>query len=414
MTTIPAVEPHSRLEQIDRQFRETLQRHPTTWNLGQLEQAYRELSQQSVSVAMRGQIDLRFSAIAHYKQVKSEYDDYFRLVSATARKDAELAAIQNSLDPRDARPPIMPPEQAATAADSPTVVAPNSAGPAIPVPGVNTKNTPVPRETTASPSVPEFNHSRKRRQRRRNRMSPVRCWRIRCRSPRSHSLGRRPEPTVQQEPTPQPAFQQQPNPQPMMQPQPTIVSRPAVAVPPETYPNRELPTQQSMTRQATPMMQQPPRQFIERPMQSPTMPVAPPSPPSPQPAPAPLPNPDLAHMPQPTVAAPMPSQAPMSQMPSAPMTPPMAAPQQIRPQAPGGLDGAGIVQQAATPVPGGPRHVLLAPNGRILAYLYPDRGVNLDAYVGRSMGIFGPRAYRPELRNDLIVVRGVVPVRLVP
>jgi hypothetical protein len=92
----------------------------------------------------------------------------------------------------------------------------------------------------------------------------------------------------------------------------------------------------------------------------------------------------------------------------------MAPPQQLRPQAPGGLDGAGIVQQAATQIPGGPRHVLLAPNGRILAYLYPDRGVNLDAYVGRSMGIFGPRSYRTELRNDLIVVRGMVPVRLVP
>lgn len=57
---------------------------------------------------------------------------------------------------------------------------------------------------------------------------------------------------------------------------------------------------------------------------------------------------------------------------------------------------------------------MLSLNGRILAYLYPDRGVNLDAYVGQSMGIVGPRSYRPELRNDLIVVRGMVPVRLVP
>ena len=252
VTTIPAVEPHSRLEQIDRQFRETLQRHPTTWNLGQLEQAYRELSQQSVSVAMRGQIDLRFSAIAHYKQVKSEYDDYFRLVSATARKDAELAAIQNSLDPRDARPPIMPPEQAAPAADSPTVVAPNSAGPAIPVPGVNTTSPPVARETTASPSVPEFNQQSQKTATPAEPHVAGPVLENPVPLPTSHSLGRSPEPTVQQEPIPQPAFQQQPIPQPMMQPQPTIVSRPAVAVPPETYPNRELPTQQSMTRQATP------------------------------------------------------------------------------------------------------------------------------------------------------------------
>jgi hypothetical protein len=421
LTTIPAVEPHSRLEQIDLQFRDTLQRHPTTWNLGQLEQSYRELSQQSVSVAMRGQIDLRFSAIAHYKQVKSEYVDYFRLVSATARKDAELAAIQNSLDPRDARPPIMPPEQAATAGDSPMVVAPNSGGPAIPVPAVNTQNSPAAREINSTPSVPEFNSQPQKAATpptETHVAGPV------LENPVPLPTEPQPEPTppVQQQPTSQPPLQQQPIAQPMMQPmmqpQPNIVSRPAVPVPPETYPNRELPTQQSMTRQASPMMQQPQRQFIERPMQSPTMTVAPPSPPSPQPAPAPLPNTDIAQGsqqgPQPTVAAPMPSQGPMSQSPSAPMTPPMAPPQQIRPQAPGGLDGAGIVQQAATPIPGGPRHVLLAPNGRILAYLYPDRGVNLDAYVGRSMGVFGPRSYRAELRNDLIVVRGVVPVRLVP
>jgi hypothetical protein len=58
--------------------------------------------------------------------------------------------------------------------------------------------------------------------------------------------------------------------------------------------------------------------------------------------------------------------------------------------------------------------VLLAPNGRILAYLYPDRGVNLDAYVGRAMGVVGPRSFRPELRADVIIVRGVMPVRLTP
>ena len=110
----------------------------------------------------------------------------------------------------------------------------------------------------------------------------------------------------------------------------------------------------------------------------------------------------------------MPASQPVRQVPSTSTVPSLAAPRQIRPQAAGGLDGAGIVQRAATPVPGGPRHVLLAPNGRILAYLYPDRGINLDAYLGRSMGIVGPRTYRPELQTDLIVVRGMVPVRLAP
>jgi hypothetical protein len=93
-------------------------------------------------------------------------------------------------------------------------------------------------------------------------------------------------------------------------------------------------------------------------------------------------------------------------------TPPLAAPRQIRPPGSPPLDGAGIVQRAATTSPNGPRHVLLAPNGRILAYLQGDRGVNLDAFVGRSMGIMGARAYQPDLQTDLIVVHGMVPVRL--
>ena len=85
---------------------------------------------------------------------------------------------------------------------------------------------------------------------------------------------------------------------------------------------------------------------------------------------------------------------------------------QIRPPGSPPLDGAGIVQRAATASPNGPRHVLLAPNGRILAYLQADRGVNLDAFVGRSMGIIGARRLQPDLQTDLIIVRGMVPVRL--
>ena len=93
--------------------------------------------------------------------------------------------------------------------------------------------------------------------------------------------------------------------------------------------------------------------------------------------------------------------------------PPMAPPRQIRPPGSPPLDGAGIVQRAAATFPNGPRHVLLAPNGRILAYLQAGGGVNLDAYVGRQMGIMGLRAYHPELQTDLIIVRAMIPVRLV-
>lgn len=76
------------------------------------------------------------------------------------------------------------------------------------------------------------------------------------------------------------------------------------------------------------------------------------------------------------------------------------------------FDGAGIIQRSAAASAGGPRHVLIAPDGRVLAYLHPEMGINLDQYVGQSMGVMGRRSFRPELRADLIIVRGATPVRL--
>jgi hypothetical protein len=72
------------------------------------------------------------------------------------------------------------------------------------------------------------------------------------------------------------------------------------------------------------------------------------------------------------------------------------------------------VQKAAAAGTGAPAYVLITPQGRVLAYLQPTNGLNLDAYVGKSMGIYGQRSYRADLRTDLIIVRSLTPVRLAP
>jgi hypothetical protein len=77
------------------------------------------------------------------------------------------------------------------------------------------------------------------------------------------------------------------------------------------------------------------------------------------------------------------------------------------------FDGAGIIQRTRA-VRGGVRHVLLAPDGRVLAYLQGTTGINLDRFVGQSMGLTGPRQYRRDLGADLLVVRQLTPVRLTP
>lgn len=78
------------------------------------------------------------------------------------------------------------------------------------------------------------------------------------------------------------------------------------------------------------------------------------------------------------------------------------------------FDGAGIVQRAATAGTGTPAYVLITPQGRVLAYLQPVQGLDLEPYVGKAMGIIGQRSYQPELRLDRIIVRSLTPVRLAP
>lgn len=75
-------------------------------------------------------------------------------------------------------------------------------------------------------------------------------------------------------------------------------------------------------------------------------------------------------------------------------------------------DGAGIVERSVLTRKGAPRHALLAPSGKVLAYLVPASGVNLDAWIGRAAGVTGNRVPHPDLKADLITVTRLTPVRL--
>lgn len=86
---------------------------------------------------------------------------------------------------------------------------------------------------------------------------------------------------------------------------------------------------------------------------------------------------------------------------------------QSRPAPKGRFGGAGIIQRSGANQPGLPKHVLVHPNGQRLAYLQGD-GVDLDKYLGESMGLEGERTYRPDLKADFMVVKGLQPVKLKP
>lgn len=82
------------------------------------------------------------------------------------------------------------------------------------------------------------------------------------------------------------------------------------------------------------------------------------------------------------------------------------------PANPNGFAGAGIVQPMSKSFAGGPQHALIAPNGKLLAYLQPAPGVDLRRYNGQSMGIIGDRQFRQDWGADVITVRGLQPVQL--
>ena len=55
---------------------------------------------------------------------------------------------------------------------------------------------------------------------------------------------------------------------------------------------------------------------------------------------------------------------------------------------------------------------MIAPGGKLLAYLIPVSGVDLKRAVNQSMGIMGDRSFKQEWGADVITVKGVQPVQL--
>jgi len=83
------------------------------------------------------------------------------------------------------------------------------------------------------------------------------------------------------------------------------------------------------------------------------------------------------------------------------------APAGVSPQ----LNGAGIIQPVQAP-PGFPRYILVAPDGRMLAYIEPGAGVSLEPWIGKPAGLIGLRSREENFGADLIRAQKIVPVTL--
>ncbi|MCA8984930.1 MAG: hypothetical protein KDA76_14305 [Planctomycetaceae bacterium] len=78
------------------------------------------------------------------------------------------------------------------------------------------------------------------------------------------------------------------------------------------------------------------------------------------------------------------------------------------------FSGAGIVKQVGNGSRNLPPYVLVTPGDRLLAFLQPAPGVQLEQFLGQSIGVTGERRHDKNLQADLIQVTGFAPVRLAP
>jgi len=107
---------------------------------------------------------------------------------------------------------------------------------------------------------------------------------------------------------------------------------------------------------------------------------------------SPRPNRPAQQVPQPQQTSPAPQAGNQSRLPN--------------------FDGAGIIRRVRPQRHGMPPYGLFAPDGRLLAYVQPVRGLPIERHLNRPMGVFGKRIHRPEWGTDFIEVRAMMPVRL--
>ena len=375
MAQNPMVVDRAKLRQLDNEFRTMLQKTTAEWSFDSLEAEYRSLQQSTKSPTVGRQIDNTLQVMERYKKIKSEYDAFKRLTSETDQRDAALLSQ---------RAPKGAPAAGAPAGAGNSWKQKGAGAPMQTIPGQPQQLQSAPQATQVTPQMAQQGVPGQ----------PV-------------IPGQQLQPGVPPNGIPgQPGVQMQTE----IPGQPNVVGQPFVEGQPVFNNQAGVPTQPVINGQpgvpgapanfasgqpANMQQQQPFQQFPQQQTQQPVFngqQFAPPG-----------------YGGQ--VASPTPPQTPVtSTAPTNPMT------QGVQPALPLGqtqrIDGAGVIQRMPQSRPGVPPHVLVTPQGRVIAYLEAAPGVNLDGMVGQSMGVYGERAFRQDLRAPQITVQGALPVQL--
>ena len=381
---------------IDVSLRKTLESDISTWNLDALEASYIELSKRATNPTIARQIEPRIKTIAQHRKIKAEYDDFIRLTTETTRRDQELAQLQRGTATASATPTGDIP----VAVSSPMNTTPGApaTGPSLVIGSpADEPPAPVAAEDLASVTTPMPNAPAAPE-------APA--------NPLANSIifgppENRAIPGAPSTPAAVPAATADPFESPIVrspEAAPTTVGSNPVSAPPvvTTVAPSAGPMGGFAAGQVPVMANRP---VGNAPFNGQSLPG---QPGLGQPA---IGQPGLG---QPGIGQSFAPQPGVANGSVASTGVPDPTGQQPVSATVHGFSGAGIVQKMRPIGPGMPQHVLVAPSGRVLAFLQPTGNVNLDNHIGQPIGVVGPRVRRADLRGDLISVNDLSPVRLAP
>jgi hypothetical protein len=74
---------------------------------------------------------------------------------------------------------------------------------------------------------------------------------------------------------------------------------------------------------------------------------------------------------------------------------------------PNRFDGVGKLAPVFAQRPNAPRYALIDESNQVVSFVSPAPGVNLQPYLGKSVGVSGQRGYLPELGKPIVTAQRI-------
>ena len=89
-------ESRRKLYEIDGQFRDMVKQEPIAWDLESIEDQYKQLDADYDQPSLTLDVGRRLESIKRHRKIQDDYHDFYRMVTATKERDAQLLGQQGS------------------------------------------------------------------------------------------------------------------------------------------------------------------------------------------------------------------------------------------------------------------------------------------------------------------------------